>query len=298
MSRNNEDRLTPTTGASQDAATETPPPTTNTENEASATNAGASFSFVTPTEFVEIPSRGEFYPEGHPLCGVETIEIRHMTAKDEDILTSKTLLKKGIALDRMLKNIMVDKRVDTSTMLVGDKNALIVSARISGYGADYETRVQCPNCGTTNETVFDLNETSLTDVTLYQELDSVERVGQYYDIALPRSGVTVRTRLLTGVDEERQLRNNRMAKKAGVKKEEKTLTSQFRSFIIAVNGDTTQKSISGFIDAMPASDSRFLRNTYKAITPNVDMHMLFECDSCDYDSVMEVPFTADFFWPK
>ena len=298
MSRNNEDRLTPTTGASQDAATETPPPTTNTESEASATNAGASFSFVTPTEFVEIPSKGEFYPEGHPLHGVETIEIRHMTAKDEDILTSKTLLKKGVALDRMLKNIMIDKRIDTSTMLVGDKNALIVASRISGYGADYQTKVQCPNCGPTNEPVFDLNETSLTDVAIYQELESVQRVGQYYDILLPRSGVTVRTRLLTGVDEERQARNSRMAKRAGVKKDEQTLTGQFRQFIIAVNGDSTQKSISAFIDAMPASDSRFLRTTYKAITPNVDMHMLFECEACDYDSVMEVPFTADFFWPK
>lgn len=298
MSRNNENRLTPTTGASQDAATEAPPPTTNTESEAPTTTAGASFSFVTPTEFVDIPSKGEFYPEGHALHGVETIEIRHMTAKDEDILTSKTLLKKGVALDRMLKNIMVDKRIDTSTMLVGDKNALIVAARISGYGADYETKVNCPSCGGTNDSVFDLSETSNTDVTFYQELESVERVGQYYDILLPRCGVTVRTRLLTGVDEQKQARNSRMAKKAGVKKEEQTLTGQFRQFIIAVNGDSTQKSISAFIDAMPASDSRFLRTTYKAITPNVDMNMMFECDSCGYDSVMEVPFTADFFWPK
>ena len=297
MSRNNEDRLTPTTGASQDAATETPPPTNvNTESEASS-NGGASFSFVTPTEFVELPSKGEFYPEGHPLHGVETIEIRHMTAKDEDILTSKTLLKKGVALDRMIKNLMIDKRIDPEGMLVGDKNAIIVSARKSGYGSDYETNVQCPNCGTTNQTVFDLDEIELTDVMMYQQLDSVERQGQYFVIDLPRSMVKVKVRLLTGVDEQRQARNQRMAKKNGVNVEQ-TLTSQFRNFIVAVNEDTSQRTIANFVDNMPAADSRFLRTIYKTITPNVDMNMLFECNTCDYDSTMEVPFTADFFWPK
>jgi len=296
LSRNNEDRLTPTTGASQDAATETPPPTTNTENEASA-NSGASFSFVTPTEFVELPSKGEFYPEGHPLHGVETVEIRHMTAKDEDILTSKTLLKKGVALDRMIKNLMVDKRVDIESLLVGDKNAIIVTARKSGYGSDYSTNVTCPSCGTHQVASFDLDETEVTDVRIYETLPSVTRDGNYFDIELPRSMVTVRTRMLTGVDEARIARNQRMAKKNGVNTEQ-TLTGQFRNFIVAVNGDTTQRSIATFIDNMPAADSRFLRTVYKTITPNIDMNMTFECNTCDYDSVMEVPFTADFFWPK
>ena len=291
------DRLTPKSGASQDAATETPPPTMNTTGNEASNDSGASFSFVTPTEFVEIPSRGEFYPEGHPLHGVDTVEIRHMTAKDEDILTSKTLLKKGLALDRMIKNLMVDKRIDIDSLLIGDKNAIIVSARKSGYGADYATNVNCPSCGATNHTVFDLEEVELSDVTMYQELPSVERDGNYFNIELPRSNCTVKVRLLTGVDEQRIQRNQRMAKKNGVNTEP-TLTGQFRNFIIAVNGDTTQRTITSFIDNMPAADSRFLRSVYKSITPNVDMNMSFECDSCTYDSVMEVPFTADFFWPK
>jgi hypothetical protein len=220
-----------------------------------------------------------------------------MTAKDEDILTSKTLLKKGVALDRMIKNLMVDKRIEPEGMLVGDKNAIIVSARKSGYGSDYQTNVQCPNCGSSNQTVFDLDEVELTDVMMYQQLDSVERQGQYFVIDLPRSMVKVKVRLLTGVDEQRQARNQRMAKKNGVNVEQ-TLTAQFRNFIVAVNEDTSQRSIATFVDNMPAADSRFLRTVYKTITPNVDMNMLFECDTCSYDSTMEVPFTADFFWPK
>ena len=102
--------------------------------------------FVTPTEFVELPSRGKFYPEGHPLHNTEIIEIRHMTAKDEDILTSAALLKKGLAIDRFLQNIIVDKSINIADLLVGDKNAIIVASRISGYGAQYEAGISCPSC--------------------------------------------------------------------------------------------------------------------------------------------------------
>ena len=98
-------------------------------------------NFVTPTEFVELPSGGQGYPETHPLHEQETIEIKFMTAKDEDILTSQALLKKGIALDRFLENIVVNKNIDTSSLLIGDKNAVLVAARGSGYGFDYDSEI-------------------------------------------------------------------------------------------------------------------------------------------------------------
>ena len=85
-------------------------------------------NFVAPTEFVEIPSRGRFYPQGHPLHGVESVEIRQMTAKEEDILSSKTLLKQGVAIDRFLQSVIVDRKLNSDSMLIGDKNALIVAA--------------------------------------------------------------------------------------------------------------------------------------------------------------------------
>ena len=108
--RNNQDRLGAQPGG------ETPPvsqPTQQTKQP---------LQFVTPTEFVELPSKGAFYPQGHPLHNVDTIEIRHMTAKDEDILTSRALLQKGIAIDRFLQNVIVDKNVNIADLLVGDKN--------------------------------------------------------------------------------------------------------------------------------------------------------------------------------
>ena len=293
MSRNNDDRLTPSTGATQDASTETPSAAT----ESGPSNSGGSpFSFVTPTEFVELPSRGEFYPEGHVLHGVDTVEIRQMTAKDEDILTSRALLKNGTALNRMINNILVDKRIKATNMLIGDKNAVIVAARASGYGEEYATKVTCPNCAETSACLFDLAEVTNTDPNAHTQYDAVTRDGMHFNIQLPRTNATVTVKMLTGADEERMAKNNRINKKAGVASNN-TLTGQLRSFIVAVNGDTSQKNIAYFVDHMPAGDSRFLRTIYKVITPNVDMVQQFLCEHCDYTTEMEVPFTADFFWP-
>ena len=99
--------------------------------------SGDLFSFVTPTTFVDLPSKGRFYGEAHPLHQSDTIEIRHMTAKEEDILTSEALLKKGIAVDRMLQSVVVDKRIKVRDLLVGDKNAMIIASRITGFGPQY-----------------------------------------------------------------------------------------------------------------------------------------------------------------
>ena len=125
---------------------------------AAAEEARPTLDFATPTEFVELPSKGRFYPEGHSLYQQETIEIKYMTAKDEDILTSPTLLKKGMAVDRFLQNVILDKRIKVSSLLSGDKNAILVASRINGFGHEYTTKVTCPACAAVSENAFDLSE--------------------------------------------------------------------------------------------------------------------------------------------
>ena len=119
------------------------------------------FSFVVPTEFVEIPSQGKYYSQNHPLANQDTIEIKQMTAKEEDILTSRTLLKKGVALERVLESIILNKAIHPDSLLVGDRNALIIAARVSAYGNEYNTTVTCPECGTSQEYGFDLNHANI-----------------------------------------------------------------------------------------------------------------------------------------
>ena len=253
--------------------------------------------FVVPTEFVELPSRGEFYAKDHPLHGQESIEIRFMTAKDEDILTSKTLLKQGVALQRVLQNLIVDKTININDLLIGDKNAVVVAARRSAYGAEYETKVGCPACGAVSENTFDLNNISFTEPENLEDLGITKSPEGTFSVLLPVTKVDVTVRLLTGHDENR-LSTIRNKKSKLSKDADFSMTDQFKQFVTSINGVEDRNQISSFIENMPANDSRFLRLAYKKLVPNIDLQQHFECGTCGYEQEMEVPFTTDFFWPK
>ena len=273
------------------APTQNVQPETQEENQDAASIPGG-LHFVAPTELVELPSKGLLYPEGHPLHKQEEIEIKLMTAKEEDILVNKSLLKKGVALDRMLQSLIVNKRIKLDDLLVSDKNALIIAARTSAYGADYKAQVNCPNCNMASDYTFDLEDKEIKYLYEHEREDvSVAENGNFL-VTLPRTKVEIEFRLLRGADEKFLSEKNK--KNKGVV----PLTDQFKSFIVAANGVTDSNLISQFINVMPAYDSKFLRLTYAQVVPAVELKQYFECSHCDHSQDMEVPFTVEFFWPR
>tara|TARA_Y100000310_G_scaffold98156_1_gene95845 strand:+ start:13349 stop:14209 length:861 start_codon:yes stop_codon:yes gene_type:complete len=286
MTRNNEDRL----GAKKPDAN---PPVVSSDD-----GRGEGFSFAVPTDFVELPSGGRFYDEEHPLHDKEFVEIKFMTAREEDILSSRSLLKKGVAIDRMLKNILVDKAIDVDNLLIGDKNAIIIAARVTGYGEDYETKVVCPSCASSVEHNFNLGEKEISrgGLECVEEGLGIVQNANTFTIPLPKTKVDVEVRLLCSKDE------TKLAKLAESKKKNKLpeapLTDQLKSFIISVNGRPESALIAEFIDVLPAIDSKYLRNIYGKLTPHVDLAQEFQCEVCDFVENMEVPFTTDFFWSR
>tara|TARA_Y100001938_G_C8088210_1_gene433378 strand:+ start:1421 stop:2302 length:882 start_codon:yes stop_codon:yes gene_type:complete len=277
------------------------PPVDNPETPTKEEQQTQGLSFSVPTEFVDLPSKGLYYPEGHPLHSVDTVEIRHMTAKEEDILASQSLIRKGIVLDRMLQSILVDKDIKIKDLLVGDKNALTIAARISGYGSEYTTRVSCPACGAAQEFDFDLdNHTTVGAAFNRDELnDSIEEVdftdSNTFVMTLPKSGHQVELKMLTGEDETRL---QKFQGKKGKNEDSSTLTDTLKSIIISVAGHRDRNSINGFVESMPAMDSRYLRKIYQKLVPNIDLTQEFSCNSCGHTQDLEVPVTTDFFWPR
>tara|TARA_R110001583_G_scaffold63844_4_gene186325 strand:- start:1541 stop:2398 length:858 start_codon:yes stop_codon:yes gene_type:complete len=253
------------------------------------------FSFVIPTEFVDLPSGGRFYTEGHPLHGQDSLEIKQMTAKEEDMLTSRTLLKKGVALDRVIDSIIIDRRIDADQLLVGDKNAIIISTRVSGYGSDYTTQVTCPNCSVNQEYTFDLNDTRVYQGENAHAFQLKDHNDGTFTTTLPKTNIDVRFRLLTGRDEKRMLAQLEEARKR--KKPEQTVTLQLRSMVISVQDNDSPDAIGYLIENIPSADARHLRTAYKLAAPNIDLTQHFECAECTHEQEMEVPLTADFFWP-
>lgn len=252
--------------------------------------------FVAPTEFVKIPSLGKFYPPEHPLYKQEFIEIRYMTAKDEDILTSKTLLKQGIAIDRLLESIIIDKRIKSKDLLSGDKNALLIATRNSGYGPQYTTKITCPSCRTVNEHSFDLSEVEFKETPNYDEIGARPTDEGTFLVSLPRTKAEVEVKLLTGKDEAEMFAAMERKEKRGLPLS--PLTSQLSGIIVSVNNVSDRVFIHQFIENMPSFDSRSLREVYSKIVPNVDLRQNFECSRCSHEEEVDIPITADFFWVK
>ena len=255
------------------------------------------FSFVAPTEFVQLPSEGRNYPPEHPLFNQKTIEIKQMTAKEEDILTSLTLIQNGVALERLLESVIVDKSIDPQSLLVGDRNAIIISARVSGYGNTYKTQITCPQCLTQQKHSFDLNKiNTVTMSEVYEnlaEIVNVEENGEF-SVVLPKSQLKVTLRLLTGRHETAL---NKHMKKNKEQMAERLVTTQLTHMISSVNGNSTQEAIQYVSHNLPSADSSFLRKIYKTIVPNIELILNFTCQNCGHSEDMEVPLSADFFWP-
>jgi len=250
-------------------------------------------SFVAPTEFVELPSRGLCYSEDHPLHNQETIEIKFMTAKEEDILSSRALLKKGIAIERFIQSVIVDRKIKAKDLLVGDRNAILIAARVSGYGNIYETQVGCPSCGEKSSFSFDLNNKKVKET---EENDDVKSLGDgTFQITMPYSKFKTVFRLLTGADEAYLTATAASKKKAT--KVDSILMEQYERMIASIEGHSDRSIVKKYVENMPTLDSRHLRKCYASVTPDVNIREDFECHSCGHEQEMEVPFGADFFWP-
>ena len=262
-----------------------------------ADDAKPSLDFATPTELVDLPSKGKFYSEGHPLYNQETIEIKYMTARDEDILTSPSLLKKGVAIDRFLQNVIRNQRINVSSLLSGDKNAILVASRINGFGADYTTKVTCPNCMAVNEHTFDLDAVEQYSGDVHDGYDIVATDRGTFIVKLPRTELEVEVRLLTSKDEN-ELAAKMQANKKRSNVVETNLTDQLKKVIVSINGVDDMQSIHKVVNNLPAYDSRYLRGAFVRITPGLDMTQDFTCDSCGFEKEVDIPLTVDFFWSK
>lgn len=247
-----------------------------------------------PSEIVSLPSKGFFYPEDNPLSSGE-LEMRYMTAKDEDILTSQNLIRRGVVIDKLLSSLVVDKSINLDSMLIGDKNALMVAARVLGYGKDYKFEIDCPACGEHNKDSVDLTKLVEKEVNF----DGLEKGVNEFSWTLPNSKVSIKFKLLTQKDEreiDAELKGLKKISKGDV---ESDITTRLKKVITEVDGNSDKAFINAFVDNnLLAVDSLPFREHLRSITPDVDMTYNFECSLCAYDEEIAVPMTVQFFWPS
>lgn len=253
------------------------------------------FGFELPVASVPLPSRGLIYSEG-PLAGAETVDIKAMTAKEEDILMNRTLVRKGTVITELIKSCMLDKNVDVNSMISGDRNALMVAVRITGYGADYSPKVTCPACEAQQDWSLDLENLPVKELDL-EKLNQVATGQNAFEVLLPRTKKKVVFKFLTGRDEEKMLQDVEARRKKGIV-QENLVTTKLMNCIVSVDGITERGYINQFCQYMPAADSLALRKVIDEGEPGVDMSSDFTCTACGHQEVLSVPLGPSFFWPN
>ena len=236
-----------------------------------------------PTEIVELPSKGLLYPEGHPLAD-GTVEIKYMTAKEEDILTNMNYIKQGIVIDKLLQSLVVTK-FDWEDLLIGDKNAIMIASRVLGYGKDY------PFTYEGEEIIVDLNQ--LPSVYLNEEI--VTRGVNEFEFETPTGKNKLTFKYLTSKDEKSIEAENKGLKRLN-KNASADVSTRLKHQIISVDGESDQKTIREFVDNyFLARDSSAFRNHIKETQP--DIRMSFVHDGVNGEEEVTVPMQVQFFWP-
>ena len=243
--------------------------------------------FKFPTETVDLPSQGKLYSENSSLKSGK-IEVKYMTAKEEDILTSQNLIKKGLVIDKLLNSLIVTEGVSTDDLLIGDKNAVMVASRILAYGGEYSVEVADPNTGETFQHTFDLTECSFKELP-----DDVDYSKNEFELTLPVSKVGITFKLLTGKDETNIANELKSLAKIGQNAE---VTTRLRQVITSVNGETDRTVVNNFVDNMLSKESLYLREKIAKITPDIDLTQ--EVDFEGETVSLAIPMTVEFFWPK
>lgn len=245
-----------------------------------------------PTEYIDLPSEGHFYPLSSPLSSGR-IQLKYMTAKEEDILTNQNLIKKGVVLDELLKALIVTPNVKLEDILIGDKNAIFLAARRLAYGDKYSAKLTCPKCGEESQVDIDLAQLKFKEF----DFSNYTKGENAFSFELPVSKKTVVYKLLTHKDD--QDIDSELAGLAKISKANAPeMTTRLKYMITAVDGNSDRTSVKKFVDNMLAKDSIALRKRVRELTPDVDMTFNFQCPACGHSERMALPLGVGFFWPS
>ena len=238
-----------------------------------------------PTEMVELPSQGYFYANDNPLSSGK-VEVKYMTAREEDILTSQNLIQQGTVIDKLLESLIVNKSINLNDLLIGDKNAIMVAARILGYGKDYDIMY--------DEEEYQIDLSLLEPVDI--DFDQFERGKNEFEFKLPTTKRLITFKLLNSGDEDEI--SEELAAKAKISKDHSSeLTTRFKKMILTVDSKSERGYINKFIDnEFLSRDSLAFRQYLTTITPDIDMNTTV-VDSAGKENVVAIPVTIRFFWP-
>jgi hypothetical protein len=249
-------------------------------------------SFDFPTQVISLPSEGKVYPPTNPLSSGK-VEIKYLTAKEEDILADTNLINKGLVLDKLLESIVVQQGVNSDDLVVGDKNAIYLAARVLGYGPEYDVEITDPFSGERQKVTIDLTAVQTKDID-YSLLSPNNR----YDFTLP-SGTNITFKFLTHKD-EKDINNDikAMERLTKGKSNSSEVTTRLKYMIVAVDGNSDRAFVNSWVlNQFLAKDVKAFRAYIRSISPDLNMKFDFTSEITGETEALDIPFGIDFFYP-
>lgn len=253
-----------------------------------------------PFEVVPLPSKGKLYDEDHPLYEESSVQIKAMSNREENILYSPALVKKGTVVDELIKSCLVNKSIDPETLLIGDKSAILTAIRITGLTKDYTTKTQCPECSNSFTHTFDLSKCQIKEIGA-----EPAKYGQnLFKFTLPITKTDILFKLLTAGD-EKDISDAQAARKKALKKHapeaievDTKITDRLIKSIVSYGGEKDKSKISHLVMNMRSQDSRALRAYIKEVEPDLSMIETVECPNCGEEEEHNIPMGIEFLWPE
>ena len=252
------------------------------------------FGWEVPYESIPIPSAGLIYHPDSRLHRLESVKIKAMTAKEEDILASQALLKEGTVITKLLQSCIMEEGVNPEDMISGDRNALMIAVRITGYGSEYSYQSPCKKCGHLNSKIAHLDSLPIKRL----EIKPVELGKNEFEFTLPVTKKNVTFKFMTDRDDKDREAAEKFMKRVSSGKVDNKVTSYLEYSITSIDGVRDKNKIKHFVMNMPAFDSRKLRKFISDNEPGMDMSQTYECDECGTHNEISLPVTSEFFWPR
>ena len=265
----------------------------NDENIAKRNILKDDFGWEIPVEIVPIPSQGKVYSPESVLYKKEKIKVKAMTAQEEDILSSNAYLKEGTAFNHLIKSCVLEPGFNPNELLLGDRNALMIVIRITGYGAKYNLSLKCRNCYKKNNIDIQLTDIPIKRLKIQPVLDGQN----LFEYELPISKKKVKFRFITVADEIESIKKREALERNNIKKPDSDITDILSNSIVEIEGIRDKTKINHFVRNMPAYDSKSFRKYLREEEPGMDMNSTHICEYCDHKNDFSIPINFNFFWP-
>lgn len=246
-----------------------------------------------PKETIILPSRGKYYQSGHPLReNGGKLDIKYMTAKEEDILTNTNLIQNQTVVDKLLESLIIHEGVKHTDLTLGDLEATLVASRVLAYGKDYLVEIQCNKC---NEPVKQNIDLTQLDVPEEKDLIDVDEKG--YHTFITETGKKISIKVMTRGDELEIEKNKKSIEKQFGKASSSEVTSRLKKIIVSIDGVTDKNELFKMIDNLLTKDTKDIRKEFEKINPSIDMKMKVTCPSCGFVTEGDIPIGINFLWP-